>query len=280
MFEIVKKSEIAERIFRLSVRAPHIAERRRAGQFVIVIAREGGERVPLTIMTSDAEAGTIDIVFLVAGALTAELAAIDEGQPIPHVAGPLGRPTDIEKVGTVVVVGGGVGSAAACPIAAATAAAGNELISIIGARTRGAVILEEDFASISDRLIVCTDDGSYGREGFVTEALEELIESGQRIDEVVAVGPLGMMRAVAELTRPHGIKTIVSLNPIMVDGTGMCGGCRVTIGGQTRFACVDGPEFDAHQVDFTELAARLSTYADEEGRSVEKSASDHDCLLE
>ena len=280
MYEIVRKRRIATDIFRIGVMAPHIAARRRAGQFVIVVAREGGERIPLTIMTSDAKAGTIDLVFLVVGGSTLELSRLEEGESIPHVAGPLGKPTEIAKVGTVVVVGGGVGTAAAAPIAAANAEAGNTLISIIGARSKDLVILEDEFKEFSDRLIVCTDDGSYGRKGFVTAALAELIESGEKIDEVVAVGPLVMMRAVAETTRPHGIRTIVSLNPIMVDGTGMCGGCRVSVGGKTYFACVDGPEFDGHQVDFEELTARLGAYLDHEKSALQRARGEHACRLD
>ncbi len=276
MFEVVKKQRLSEGVYRISVRAPHIAKKRKAGQFVIVIASEGGERVPLTIAESDVEAGTIDIVYQAVGRSTRELAEIGEGESIPHVAGPLGSPTHIEKVGTVVVVGGGVGAAAAYPIAAAEKEAGNRLISIIGARTKELVILEEEFAAVSDELIVTSDDGSYGRKGFVTQALLELIESGEEINEVVAAGPVVMMRAVAETTRSYGIKTTVSLNPIMVDGTGMCGGCRVSVGGQTYFACVDGPEFDGHLVDFEELLARLSAYKDQEAVDPEG----HKCKLD
>ncbi len=276
MYEVVSRRLIAENIYRISVRAPHIAEKRRAGQFVIVIAHEGGERVPLTIASSDAEAGTIDIVFQAVGASTGELAAIPEGGRIPHVAGPLGSPTEVQRIGTVVVIGGGVGTAAALPIAEAMKAAGNTLVSILGGRSRQFVILEDDFRRISDRLIITTDDGSYGEKGFVTDALKALVDAGETIDEVVAVGPLPMMRAVAEVTRPHRIKTVVSLNPIMVDGTGMCGGCRVTVGGKTFFACVDGPEFDGHEVDFKELAARLGAY-----RHLEQEAHDrHKCRLD
>jgi ferredoxin/flavodoxin---NADP+ reductase len=264
MYEIVKKTLIAPSVYRISIHAPHIAKKRKAGQFVIVIAHEGGERVPLTIASSDPAAGTVDIVFQAVGASTGALAAIPEGQPIPHVAGPLGSPTDVRKIGTVVVVGGGVGTAAALPIAVAMKEAGNRLVSILGGRAKEFVILEDDFRAASDKLIITTDDGSYGRKGFVTDALKDLISSGQRIDEVVAVGPLPMMRAVAETTRASGIHTVVSLNPIMIDGTGMCGGCRVTVDGKTRFACVDGPEFDGHKVDFAEIAARLGTYKDHE----------------
>jgi len=275
VFEIVKKELLAEGIYRLTVSAPRIAVKRHAGHFVILIPREGGERIPLTIASSDPKAGTIDVVFQAVGTTTTVLAAMNEGEKIAHLAGPLGLATDVQRRGNVVVVGGGVGLAAALPIAVAMSAAGNSLTSIIGGRSKAFVILEEDFRAVSDRVIVTTDDGSYGNKGFVTDALRGLIDAGERIDEVVAVGPLPMMRAAAEVTRPKAIKTIVSLNPIMVDGTGMCGGCRVTVGGKTLFACVDGPEFDAHQVDFAELASRLATYKDAERASLEW----HKCRL-
>jgi len=279
MYEITKKNTLAEGILRISLVAPHIARKRKAGQFVVVIPREGGERIPLTIVTSDPAAGTIDLVFQVVGTTTAELATLEAGESIAHVTGPLGAPTDIHKAGNVVVVGGGVGLAAAFPIAAAMKEAGNYLTSILGGRSRHFVILEEDFRRFSDRVLVTTDDGSYGQKGFVTDALKALISEGIKIAEVVAVGPLPMMRAVAEMTRPAGIKTIVSLNPIMVDGTGMCGGCRVSVGGKTFFACVDGPEFDAHQVDFRELSARLATYKEMESESYERFKAAHKCKL-
>ena len=276
MFEITKKERLAEGIYRISVRADHIARRRKAGQFVLVIPREGGERIPLTIASSDAAAGTVDLVFQVVGRTTGELAELSEGDRVAHCAGPLGSPTDIHKVGNVIVVGGGVGLAAALPIAVAMKEAGNVLTSVIGGRTREFVILEDDFRRVSDRVVITTDDGSYGSKGFVTDALKEMLAAGERVDEVVAVGPLPMMRAAAESTRPYHVKTVVSLNPIMVDGTGMCGGCRVSVGGKTFFACVDGPEFDGHAVDFQELAARLSAY-----KEVEKAAWErHKCRLD
>jgi len=280
MFEITRKASLAEGIYRISVLAPHIASRRKAGHFVLVIARDGGERIPLTIVSSDADAGTIDLVYQVVGRSTSELAALGEGERIPHVAGPLGSATNVQRVGHVVVVGGGVGLAAALPIAVAMKEAGNSLTSIVGGRSKQFVILEDDFRKASDRVIVTTDDGSYGKKGFVTDALKELLAAGEKIDEVVAVGPLPMMRAVAETTRPAGIKTVVSLNPIMVDGTGMCGGCRVTVGGKTLFACVDGPEFDGHQVDFRELADRLATYKEMERESYQRLRDAHKCKLE
>ena len=279
MFDITSKSVLAEGIYRISFAAPHIARKRKAGQFVLVIPHEGGERIPLTIVTSDPAAGTVDLVFQVVGVTTGELAAMKVGDHIAHVAGPLGSPTDIHKVGNVVVVGGGVGLAAALPIAAAMKEAGNHLTSIVGGRSKQFVILEDDFRAISDRTIVTTDDGSYGKKGFVTDALKELMAAGEKIDEVVAVGPLPMMRAVAETTRAAKIKTVVSLNPIMVDGTGMCGGCRVSVGGKTLFACVDGPEFDGHLVDFKELADRLATYKEMERESYQRFL-EHKCRLD
>ena len=280
MFGITRKEQLAEGIYRISFAAPHIARKRKAGQFVLVIPREGGERIPLTIVDSDPSAGTVDLVFQVVGASTAELACLEPGDSMPHVAGPLGSPTEIRNVGHVVVIGGGVGLAAALPIAVAIKRAGNRLTSIVGGRSRQFVILEKEFRATSDNTIVTTDDGSYGKKGFVTDALRELLASGETINEVVAVGPLPMMRAVAETTRPSGIKTVVSLNPIMVDGTGMCGGCRVTVGGKVFFACVDGPEFDGHKVDFKELADRLSAYKEMERESYERLKAQHACKLD
>ncbi len=280
MYEITAKKQLAESIYRISIYAPHIAAKRKAGHFVLIIAREGGERIPLTIASSDIEAGTIDLVFQVVGESTHHLAAIEVGHPVPHVAGPLGSATDVHKVGHVVVVGGGVGLAAALPIAVAMKNAGNTLTSIIGGRAKPLVILEDEFRAVSDSVIITTDDGSYGQKGFVTTALKTILDAGTKIDEVVAVGPMPMMRAVAETTRPFGVKTVVSLNPIMVDGTGMCGGCRVTVGGKTFFACVDGPEFDGHLVDWKELSDRLATYKDMERESYERAKAAHACRLD
>jgi ferredoxin--NADP+ reductase len=260
MNEIVRKEEIAPQTWQLFVHAPEIARRRKAGQFVVLRVHEKGERFPLTLVNSDPEAGTIELIFQAVGTSTRLLAAMEPGQQILDLAGPLGRPTHIEQFGRCVVIGGGYGMAPVIPIAQALRDAGNELVGINGARSADNVILEDRLRAICDEVTVCTDDGTYGRKGFVTTVLQEMIEAGERIDLVRAIGPTPMMRAVANLTRPHAIGTVVSLNPIMVDGTGMCGGCRVEVGGETKFACIDGPEFDAHQVDFDLLMRRQRMY--------------------
>ncbi len=260
------------KLFRIE--APRIARRRKAGQFVIVRVHEHGERIPLTIADSDVDEGTITIIVQGVGKTTKLLNMLEAGDAIRDLVGPLGEPSDVDRFGTVVVIGGGVGTAIAYPTAVAMKQAGNTVISIIGARTQELLILEDELRATSDELFVMTDDGSYGIHGFVTQQLETLINEGREIDRVLAIGPIPMMKAVAEVTRPHGIKTIVSLNPIMVDGTGMCGGCRVIVGGQTRFACVDGPEFDAHEVDFTNLSQRNTLYRPREKSELESFASD------
>ncbi|MGQ9732615.1 MAG: sulfide/dihydroorotate dehydrogenase-like FAD/NAD-binding protein [Candidatus Zipacnadales bacterium] len=265
MNEIVFKEEIAPNTFRYRIRHPKIARKRKAGQFVILRTHEGGERIPLTIVGSDPAQGTITLIFQAVGHTTKELAMLEVGQRLLDLAGPLGRPTHIENFGTACVIGGGYGTAPVLPIAEALKSAGNKLIGIIGARTRELVILEQELRAICERLEVATDDGSYGHHGLVTDVLQQLIKEGVKIDFVLAVGPTPMMRAVSELTRSYGIKTMVSLNPIMVDGTGMCGGCRVEVDGQTKFACVDGPEFDGHLVNYDLLMKRQQTYkADEQ----------------
>ncbi|HCA45842.1 MAG TPA: sulfide/dihydroorotate dehydrogenase-like FAD/NAD-binding protein [Armatimonadetes bacterium] len=260
MNEIVRKEQIAPQTWQLLVHAPEIARRRKAGQFVVLRVHEKGERFPLTLVSSDPEAGAIELIFQAVGTSTRLLAAMQPGQQILDLAGPLGRPTHIEQFGRCVVIGGGYGMAPVIPIAQALRDAGNELVGINGARSADNVILEDRLRAICREVTVCTDDGTYGRKGFVTTVLQEMIEAGERIDLVLAIGPTPMMRAVANLTRPHGISTVVSLNPIMVDGTGMCGGCRVEVGGETKFACIDGPEFDAHQVDFDLLMRRQRMY--------------------
>lgn len=260
---IVRKKKLSPVLTLFEIRAPLIAASAKAGQFVIVWTGEHGERLPLTISDSDPDKGTITLIFQEVGRGTIELGRFNEGEDIPSMAGPLGKPTEIEKYGTAVVIGGGVGTAIARPVAAALKKAGNKLITIIGAREQSLIILEDEMKAISDECIVTTDDGSYGRKGLVTEPLKELILA-EHIDIVVAIGPMPMMRAVAKTTEPYGIKTIVSLDPIMIDGTGMCGGCRVTVGGKTKFTCVDGPDFDAHQVDWDELKARKAFYFEEE----------------
>jgi ferredoxin--NADP+ reductase len=240
------------------VEAPRIAKVRHPGQFVIVRKGPGAERIPLTIADDDAEAGTITLIIQAIGASTTDLTSMQVGEAIQDVAGPLGRETDLLDAGHAVCVGGGVGTAVLLPIVHALAAKGVRVTSVIGGRSREWVILEPELRACGE-VVVCTDDGSYGRHGFVTQALQDLLDAGG-VDAVYAIGPVPMMRAVAEMTRPFGVETTVSLNAIMVDGTGMCGGCRVTVAGETRYACVDGPEFDGHRVDFDELADRLTTY--------------------
>lgn len=270
MYKVVSKKKLAPNITRFSVQAPAVAESRKPGQFVVIRACEEGERVPLTIVDSDPEAGTIDLIIQDAGYSTHQLCGMEPGDNLLDVLGPLGKPTDIDNYGTVVCVGGGVGTAVLYPIVKAMKEEGNEVITIIGARTQELVILEEELKEFSDELIVTTDDGSYGIEGFGSTVLKDMLEEGREIDFVVAIGPTLMMKAVAEVTRPHEIKTIVSLNSIMIDGTGMCGGCRVTVGDETKFACVDGPEFDAHLVDFDEQITRHQYYKDQECKLTEE----------
>lgn len=270
MFRIRRKEKLARGINLFEIEAPRIAEHAEPGQFVTIRLHERGERIPLTIADMDPNEGTITLVVQEVGKTTHELGTYGEGDVIFDVLGPLGRPTHVEKVGTVVMVGGGVGVAEIHPVARAMKEAGNEVISILGFRSREFVFWEEKLGSVSDEVIVTTNDGSYGMKGFTTDALRGLIESGRGIDLVHAVGPVVMMKAVAELTRERGIKTLASLNPIMVDGTGMCGACRVTVGGEVKFACVDGPEFDAHLVDWGELMNRLNYYRDLERISFEK----------
>ena len=265
MYEVISNELIAPGIHRIEVRAPRIAAARLPGQFVIVRRGEGDERIPLTIADADTQAGTITLIIQAIGEGTEKLAAIEPGGGIRDVAGPLGMPTGIEKVGKVVCVGGGVGTAVLFPLAKALADAGNHVTAIIGARSEEFAMLRDELAEFCDEVIVTTEDGSLGIKGFVTVPLGEIIEDpDRRPDAIYAVGPVPMMAAITEQTRPAGIHTIVSLNPIMVDGTGMCGGCRVTVGGEIKFACVDGPEFDGHLVDFRELATRQQAYCDDQ----------------
>jgi len=270
MYEITEKVELAHTVYQMKVRAPEIAKKRRAGQFVILRTDEHGERIPLTIVGSDAEAGTVTIIVQEVGKSTTTLCAMGVGDNILDFVGPLGKPTHIENFGRVVCVGGGIGTAPVLPIAEAMREAGNEVISIIGARNKELLILESEMREASDKLYITTDDGSYGHHGFVTQVLQELIDEGLEIGCVVGIGPVPMMKAVSNVTRPYEIPTLVSLNPIMVDGTGMCGACRVTIGGENRFVCVDGPEFDGHQVDFDELTLRNRSYLKEEKIAMEQ----------
>ncbi|MBU2008784.1 MAG: sulfide/dihydroorotate dehydrogenase-like FAD/NAD-binding protein [Chloroflexi bacterium] len=270
MPEIVRREEVASRTILLEIAAPEVARKAQAGQFVVVIPDERGERIPLTLADWDPEAGTITIVFLVVGTSTQKLAWLATGDSVAHLAGPLGRPTEVENFGTVAVVGGGVGLAAVFPIARALKDAGNRVITVMGARCRELIFWEDRLCRVSDELIITTDDGSYGRKGVVTQPLQELLQAGQRLDRVIAVGPTVMMRFVAKTTQPFGVKTIVSLNPLMLDATGMCGVCRVRVGELTKFACVDGPDFDAHKVDWELLKARQRSYCDEEKCSLER----------
>jgi ferredoxin--NADP+ reductase len=273
MHRIVRSERLSPNVTRLVVEAPRIAEIRQPGQFVIVHAGRGAERIPLTIADADPAAGTISLVIQAVGKSTTDLVELAPGEAIADIAGPLGRPTELPEGGHAVCVGGGVGTAVILPIAQELHRRGVAVTSIIGGRSREWVILEPELAACGS-VVACTDDGSYGRPGFVTQALADVLATGP-VDEVFAVGPVPMMRAVAEMTRPAGVRTTVSLNPVMVDGTGMCGGCRVTIDGETRYACVDGPEFDGHQVDFRELADRLTTYRPFETAALERRA----CLV-
>jgi len=270
LYKIVKKEVLAPVIKLFEIEAPLVAKKARAGQFVILRIKEGGERIPLTIADFDRDRGTVTCVFQEVGKTTAELGALGEGEYISDFAGPLGMPSHIEKYGVVACVGGGVGVAPVYPIARELKRAQNEVIGIIGARSRELLFWEDKMREVCRELWVVTDDGSYGRRGLVTDVLEEVILEKKGLDLCVAIGPLPMMRAAAGLTRKYGVRTIVSLNPLMVDGTGMCGCCRVTVGGETKFVCVDGPEFDAHQVDFDEMGRRAVIYRDQEKLALEK----------
>ena len=264
MFKIVKREEMSEgNVILNEIEAPKIARKALPGQFVILKANEDGERIPLTMAETDAEKGTITIIYMVVGKSTALFKTLQVGDSYQDVIGPLGKATHVEKVGKVICVGGGTGIAVLHPITRAMKDAGNHVISIVGARSKDLLIMEDHMKAASHELRVCTDDGSYGHHGFVTDVVKEILEAGD-VDQVVAIGPVPMMKFVSLITKEYNVPTLVSLNPIMVDGTGMCGGCRVTIGGQTKFACVDGPEFDGHQVDYDELMLRLQAYCEDE----------------
>jgi ferredoxin--NADP+ reductase len=273
-FSIAEARFLAPDVKLFRVVAPRVARKQQPGQFVIIRIHEHGERIPLTVAESNQSEGTITIIVQGIGKTTRLLNQLNAGDIIPDVVGPLGRPSDVRLFGTVVVIGGGVGTAIAYPTAKALRQAGNHVITILGARTKDLIILESEARAISDEVFVTTDDGSYGEKGLVTDKLKALIAGEEKIDLVLAIGPIPMMRAVAETTRPHGIKTVVSLNPIMVDGTGMCGGCRVQVAGRSQFACVDGPEFDAHEVDFDGLAKRNAMYRESERQALERFVSD------
>lgn len=271
--KILAKEQLSENVFKMVLDAPKIAQKRKAGQFVVIRIHEEGERVPLTIADADAAKGTVTIIFQVVGKSTGQLSDLNAGDELVDLVGPLGKATHIEKVGTVACIGGGVGIAPVYPITQALKNAGNHVISIIGARTKDLIFMEDEMKAVSDEFIVTTDDGTYGFHGFVSQALEnKYLMPGTKIDMVVAIGPVPMMRAVCDTTKKYDVKTFVSLNSIMVDATGMCGACRVSVGGKTRFVCVDGPEFDGHQVDFRELMDRQKIYLPEE-----KECYDHYC---
>jgi ferredoxin--NADP+ reductase len=270
LYPILLRQDLAPKIHLFKVAAPRIAKKAQAGQFIIIRIDDRGERIPLTIADWDREEGSVTVVFMEVGMTTNRLAQLGAGDSVIDFVGPLGLPTHIAKLGTVICVAGGFAVATIMPIARAMQQAGNKVIAIMGARNSELLFWEDELRRVSHQLIITTDDGSYGRKGLVTEPLRDLLAGSDEIGQVVAIGPSIMMKFCAKTTEPFGVKTIVSLNPIMVDGTGMCGCCRVTVGGATRFACVDGPDFDGHQVDWDELLARQRTYLDEEGRSFER----------
>ena len=269
MYTIVNKQVLNETVIRMDILAPLVAKKALAGQFIILRVDDEGERIPLTVADTDPEAGTVAIIFQVVGATTKKLSYKNEGDSICDFVGPLGRPTEIEGLKKVAVIGGGVGCAIAYPVAKALHQNGTNVTSIVGFRNRDLVILQNEFEAVSDRYILMSDDGTAGQKGLVTDALKALIESGEEFDEVIAIGPLVMMKFVSMLTRQYGIKTTVSMNPIMIDGTGMCGGCRLSVGGKVKFACVDGPDFDGHLVDFDEAISRSGMYREKERHDFE-----------
>ena len=274
MYKIIQKEVLNPTVVKMDIEAPAVARKALPGQFIILRVDEQGERIPLTVAGYDRNKGTVTIIFQVVGATTLSLAHKEAGDCIQDFVGPLGTPTHVEGLKKVAVVGGGVGCAIAWPVARELHDRGCEVHSIIGFRSRDLLILEKEFAACSDKLIIMSDDGSCGEKGLVTDALRKLLESGEQYDEVIAIGPLVMMKFVCQLTREFGVKTVVSMNPIMVDGTGMCGGCRLTVGGKTKFACVDGPDFDGHEIDFDEAIQRAAMYKD-----FERHAYDDMCNL-
>ena len=273
MYRIVKKQVLNPTVTRMEIEAPLIAKKAEPGQFIILRVDENGERIPLTVADFDREAGTVTIIFQIVGATTEKLNHLEEGDSLHDFVGPLGRPSETEGLKKVAVIGGGVGCAIAYPVAKKLHQQGAVVHSIVGFRNKDLVILEPEFQAVSDKLVMMTDDGSYGEKGLVTNALEKLIESGESYDEVIAIGPLVMMKFVTQVTKKYNIKTVVSMNPIMIDGTGMCGGCRLTVGGKTKFACVDGPDFDGFEVDFDEAMARGTMYRDFERHAHEETCN-------
>lgn len=280
MNKIIEAKFIGPDVKKFRIEAPKIAEKRKAGQFIILRVHENGERIPITIADSNTQEGTITIIVQGVGKTTKQLNSLETGDYILDLVGPLGKPSHIENFGTAVSIGGGVGTAIAFPTAKALKENGNHVISIIGGRSKDYVILEDEMKQVADEVYPTTDDGSYGFHGFVTQKLQQLIDEGRKIDFVLAIGPIPMMEAVANVTRPYNIKTVVSLNPIMVDGTGMCGGCRAVVGDKTVFVCVDGPEFDAHEVDFKILNQRNRVYKIEESESLHNHSCTYDRMFD
>lgn len=273
MYRIVKKEVLNPTVTRMDIEAPLIAKKAEPGQFIILRVDEKGERIPLTVADFDRERGTVTIIFQIVGATTEKLNHLEEGDCLQDFVGPLGRPSETEGLKKVAVIGGGVGCAIAYPVAKKLHQQGAEVHSIVGFRNKDLVILEEEFRAVSSKFVMMTDDGSCGEKGLVTNALEKLIAEGETYDEVIAIGPLVMMKFVVKLTKEHNIKTVVSMNPIMIDGTGMCGGCRLTVGGKVKFACVDGPDFDGHEVDFDEAIERSNMYKDFERHQYEETCN-------
>ena len=273
MYKILKKQVLNPTVTLMEIDAPLVAKKAEPGQFIILRVDEMGERIPLTIADYDREKGVVTIIFQIVGATTEKLNHLNEGDCLHDFVGPLGTPSHVDGLKKVAVIGGGVGCAIAYPIAKKLHSLGTEVHSIVGFRSHDLVILEDQFKACSDKFVMMTDDGSYGKKGLVTNALEELIQSGEQYDEVIAIGPLIMMKFVCKLTKEYGVKTVVSMNPIMIDGTGMCGGCRLTVGGETKFACVDGPDFDGHLVDFDEAMERATMYRDFERHQYEETCN-------
>ncbi len=273
MFEIVSRKSLNPTVTELEISAPFVAKKAQAGQFVIVRAAADGERIPLTVADFDREKGTVKIIFQIVGATTYLLNRLNVGDCLADFVGPLGNPTETEGLKKVAVVGGGVGCAIAYPVAKKLHEEGAEVHSIVGFRNRDLVILEDEFRAVSDKYVLMSDDGTAGEKGLVTDALKRLIDSGEKYDEVIAIGPVIMMKFVCRLTKEYGVKTVISMNPIMIDGTGMCGGCRLTVGGKTKFACVDGPDFDGHEVDFDEAMSRGASYKEWERHKYEETCN-------
>lgn len=273
MFEIVSRKSLNPTVTELEISAPFVAKKAQAGQFVIVRAAADGERIPLTVADFDREKGTVKIIFQIVGATTYLLNRLNVGDCLADFVGPLGNPTETEGLKKVAVVGGGVGCAIAYPVAKKLHEEGAEVHSVVGYRNKDLVILEDEFRRVSDKYVLMSDDGTAGEKGLVTDALKRLIDSGEKYDEVIAIGPVIMMKFVCRLTKEYGVKTVISMNPIMIDGTGMCGGCRLTVGGKTKFACVDGPDFDGHEVDFDEAMSRGASYKEWERHKYEETCN-------